>query len=233
VDPKTTKIELTFDPIVPLNDVSTPIDSPPSFANITTDTLIFHASGATAPVKVILKVDDKDHSFLLDPFSEGPPPKPPRPKPCAASLHPALRWSRPSSPSCSSSSPLAAGGSHNDAIHSLNLLEIKEGHGQDYSYVRSQVFAITDIDTCNKAAPSRPPTAAKRTGAPTSTPPKPPTLRRQPDHQAARRDGVEPEQDTRTYYLLRPRSPPIRTTAPPCCSNSMTTRQVRTAQAWP
>lgn len=79
VDPKTTKIELTFDPIVPLNDVSTPIDSPPSFANITTDTLIFHASGATAPVKVILKVDDKDHSFLLDPFSEGPPPKPPTP----------------------------------------------------------------------------------------------------------------------------------------------------------
>jgi hypothetical protein len=39
--------------------------------------LMFHASGATAPVKVTLSIDSNDSTFNLDPFSEGPPPKAP------------------------------------------------------------------------------------------------------------------------------------------------------------
>jgi prepilin-type N-terminal cleavage/methylation domain-containing protein len=42
--------------------------------------LLFHASGATAPVKVTLTINDQDDNktvYRLDPFSEGPPPQPP------------------------------------------------------------------------------------------------------------------------------------------------------------
>ena len=41
--------------------------------------LLFHSSGATAPVKITLSQEgtEKPFVFRLDPFSEGPPPRPP------------------------------------------------------------------------------------------------------------------------------------------------------------
>jgi prepilin-type N-terminal cleavage/methylation domain-containing protein len=42
--------------------------------------LLFHPSGACAPVKVELTINDQDENktvYRLDPFSEGPPPQPP------------------------------------------------------------------------------------------------------------------------------------------------------------
>jgi hypothetical protein len=42
-----------------------------------TSRLVFTPSGTTAPVKVTIKYGTHDINFLLDAFSEGPPPKAP------------------------------------------------------------------------------------------------------------------------------------------------------------
>ena len=76
-DPQGNKVEIKFEPILPLKDLtSSYADAPPQFANTTLTQLMFHPSGASAPVKVDLKINDKETTMFLDPFSEGPTPKP-------------------------------------------------------------------------------------------------------------------------------------------------------------
>lgn len=79
-DPSVT-LKLSFTPIEPVknlgDDPNPESDDGITFSNTSTPRLLFHPSGATAPVKVTLTLDDQDKSFRLDPFSEGPPSRPP------------------------------------------------------------------------------------------------------------------------------------------------------------
>jgi Tfp pilus assembly protein FimT len=75
---KLNKVEIKFDPILPLKDMTSSVtDTPPEFANVTLTQLMFHSSGASTPVKIEMTINDHDTTMILDPFSEGPPPKPP------------------------------------------------------------------------------------------------------------------------------------------------------------
>lgn len=80
-DPSVT-LKLTFDPIEPVTDLgddpNPESDDGLTFANTTLTRLTFAGCGTTAPVKVTLSTGDgKDLTYRLDPFSEGPPPRPP------------------------------------------------------------------------------------------------------------------------------------------------------------
>jgi type II secretory pathway pseudopilin PulG len=123
----------------------------------------------------------------------------------------------------------------NDAIHSLNLLEIKEGHGQDYSYVRSQVFAITDIDTMQQGGTVQTADGGEADWSANVNPTQTADLYAvNLTIKLPGGDGVEPEQDTRTYYLLRPSfttDPDDRTALLQQLHDQL--GKVRTAQAWP
>ena len=81
VDNPTSNITVTFTPILPSTDLVTDLgslsDDDTQYSKVPTQVLLFHASGATAPVKVTLSIDSNDSTFNLDPFSEGPPPKAP------------------------------------------------------------------------------------------------------------------------------------------------------------
>ncbi len=81
-DPSVT-LKLTFTPIEPVKDLgddpNPESDDGINYANASVPRLLFHATGTTAPVKVTLSSgDDKDLTYRLDPFSEGPPPRPPK-----------------------------------------------------------------------------------------------------------------------------------------------------------
>jgi type II secretory pathway pseudopilin PulG len=79
VDNPTANVTLTFAPIMPLTDLvtdpSSQSDDDTQYSKVTTPRLLFHATGASSPVKVTLTIDGKDTTFHVDPFSEGPPPK--------------------------------------------------------------------------------------------------------------------------------------------------------------
>ena len=81
LDDPSISLKLTFTPVEPVDnlgdDPNPETDDGISFSNTTSTRLSFHASGASAPVKVTLSQNDQDMSFRLDPFSEGPPPRPP------------------------------------------------------------------------------------------------------------------------------------------------------------
>jgi prepilin-type N-terminal cleavage/methylation domain-containing protein len=81
VDDPSTTLKLAFTPVEPTSslgdDPNPATDDGVTYSNTTMSRLLFHASGATAPVKVTLTQDDKDMTYRLDPFSEGPPPRPP------------------------------------------------------------------------------------------------------------------------------------------------------------
>jgi len=79
VDNPNSNLTLTFTPILPLTDLVTDpgsqSDDDNQLSKLPSPRLIFHATGATPPVKVTLSQDGNETKFNLDPFSEGPPPK--------------------------------------------------------------------------------------------------------------------------------------------------------------
>jgi len=81
VDDPSVTLKLSFTPVEAVKDLGADpnpeADDSIDYSNTSTPRLIFHASGATPPVKVTLTQDEKDLTFRLDPFSEGPPPRPP------------------------------------------------------------------------------------------------------------------------------------------------------------
>jgi Tfp pilus assembly protein FimT len=81
VDDPSVVLKVSFTAVEPTkslgDDPNPENDETVTYANATMTRLTFHASGTTAPVKVTLSQDDKDQTFRLDPFSEGPPPRPP------------------------------------------------------------------------------------------------------------------------------------------------------------
>ena len=79
VDNPDANLAVTFTPILPLTDLSTDpssqSDDDQQLSKAPSSRLIFHATGATPPVKVTLSLNGNDTKFNLDSFSEGPPPK--------------------------------------------------------------------------------------------------------------------------------------------------------------
>lgn len=78
-DDPNVNIKLEFTKVLPLTDLATDpttqTGEDAQFSKEPSSRLVFHASGATPPVKVTLTVDSNDSNFFLDSFSEGPPPK--------------------------------------------------------------------------------------------------------------------------------------------------------------
>ncbi len=76
-------IKLKFNKVEPSSEMGEDLNPKEDEAVIYSDKdetrLIFHASGATPPVKVTMTQEgtEKPYTFRLDPFSEGPPPRPP------------------------------------------------------------------------------------------------------------------------------------------------------------
>ncbi len=76
-------IKLIFNKVVATSDMGEEInpkeDDAVKYEDKDLTRLVFHASGACPPVKVTLSQEgmDKPIVFRLDPFSEGPPPRPP------------------------------------------------------------------------------------------------------------------------------------------------------------
>jgi type II secretory pathway pseudopilin PulG len=126
-------------------------------------------------------------------------------------------------------------GAINNAIISLETMELKEGHEEDFRFVRSQIFTITDITTFTQGGQVLTPTGGNAQWSATATPTQTADL-----YQAnitinlEAQGGTPAESQIRTYYLLRPsftQSPDDRTTALSNFHDAV--NKTRSAQSWP
>ena len=123
----------------------------------------------------------------------------------------------------------------NNAMHALDILEIKEGTEQDYRFVRSQIFTITDLTTFQQGGQLTTPDAGQATWSANVTPTQTADLYQVAlTVQLAGEGDVKAESQTRTYYLLRPSwttDASDRTTLLGTFHDNMA--KIRTAQQWP
>lgn len=93
----------------------------------------------------------------------------------------------------------------NNAIRALESLEIKEGTEQDYRFIRSQIFTITDLTTFEQGGTIQTPDAGEAQWSSNVTPTQTADL-----YQVVLtvdlpgQGDVPAESQTRTYFLLRP-----------------------------
>ena len=123
----------------------------------------------------------------------------------------------------------------NNAIRALETLEIRDGTEQDYRFVRSQIFTISDLTTFEQGGQIQTPDAGQAQWSANVTPTQTADLFQvQLTINLAGEGEVKPESDTRTYYLLRPgwtQDPTDRTTALQTFHDNLA--KVRTNQQWP
>jgi len=126
-------------------------------------------------------------------------------------------------------------GAVNNAIRSLETLEITEGTQQDYRFVRSQIFTISNITTFEEGGQIQTPDAGQAQWSANVSPTQTADLYEVNITIALAGEGdVKPETDTRTYFLLRPGwtlDPTDRTSLLQTFHDNLA--KVRTTQQWP
>jgi type II secretory pathway component PulJ len=123
----------------------------------------------------------------------------------------------------------------NNAIVALESMELKEGHENDYRFVRSQIFTITDLTTFQQGGQIQTPTGGNaQWSANVSTTQTADLFKVDLKIDLESQGGEPAESQSRTYYLLRPAwtlSPDDRSTLLSAFHD--TVNKTRTAQQWP